>query len=141
MRQNSFTRLIIPVLLVSTFSLLGGWGIAHYSADFRYLLFLALLIAMAIVVALGKKALQIGFVLWIWMFLLGYRTIYITSYFKLHPLIVFLALLFLILLFALKSESKIKIKLTSFIMVVQHFLAMGFCPGCVPWHSMDQHDR
>ena len=139
MRQIQFKNVIVPVLLVSILSLFGGWGIAYYGANFRYLLFLAILVAIVIVVAVGKKALQVGFVIWIWMFLLGYRTIYITSYFKLHPLLVFLAVLFLILLFSLKSERNIQIELPSVLWIFSVFWVWGFIPGAangISWANM-----
>lgn len=140
MLSSSALRNIIPYLLVGVLSLLGGWGIAQYGADFRYLLFLVLLIAMIAIIAVGKKALKAGFFLWIWMFLLGYRTIYFTTYFKLHPLIVFLVPLFLILLFSLKYErNNDSIKLPSILWIFSAFWILGFISGAargLPWANM-----
>ena len=139
MRQNLSKNVIVPILLVSALSLFGAWGVVHYAADFRYLLFFAILVAMIMITAAGKKALRVGFVIWIWMFLLGYRTIYITSYFKLHPLLVLLTLLFFILLFTLKSEGNFKIKLPRILWLFGVFWIWGFIPGIsrgIPWANM-----
>jgi len=139
MRSISVSRVIIPFLLVGVLSLLGGWGIVQYGANFQNLLFLVLLIAMVVIIAMGKKALQVGFVVWIWMFILGYRTIHLTSYFPLHPLIIFLALLFLILLFALKSAPNVRLKLPRLLWVFSIFWLWGFIPGALrgfPWSKM-----
>lgn len=138
--SSSIKRAIIPFFLVSVLSLLGGWGVVQYGADFRYLLFLALLLAMILVIALGgKKTLQVGFVTWIWMFILGYRTIHLTSYFSLHPLMILLALLFVNLLFLLKSEPGIRLRLPGLLWVFSAFWLWGFIPGMargLPWSQM-----
>jgi len=140
MRSNSLLKIVVPFLLVSALSLLGGWGIAQYGLDFRYLLFLVLLIAMIAIIAMGKRALQVGFVFWIWMFLLGYRTVYLTTYFHIHPLIIFLVPLFLILLFSLRNEKNINdVKLPAILWVFSIFWIWGFITGVsrgLSWANM-----
>ena len=101
MRSNSLLRNIALILIGAILSLFGGWGISRYGVDFRYLLYLILFIALIAIILTGKKALRTGLIIWIWLFLLGYRTIHISANFPLHPLIVFLAILFLILIFTL----------------------------------------
>jgi len=139
MRQISVTREIIPFLLVSLLSLLGGWMIAHYGFDFRYFLYSVIFAAMVAVIAMGKKALYIGFMIWILMFLLGYRTIHVTSYFGLHPLIVLLIILFFMFLLVLRSEKNIKIKLSPLLWIFSIFWVWGFFTGIargIPWDYM-----
>lgn len=139
MRQISFVKTIVPFLLVSLLSLLGGWMIAHYGFDFRYFLYLIIFVAMIAVIAMGKKALYAGFMIWILMFLLGYRTIHITSYFGLHPLIVLLTLLSFIWLLVLRSEKNTKIKLSPLLWIFSIFWVWGFFTGIarrIPWDYM-----
>ena len=129
MNQTSFNRVIFPFLLVSILSLLGAWAVAELGFDFRYLLYLALFAAVVIILLRGTASLQLGFTLWIWMFLLGYRTIHITSYFTLHPLIVFLVLLFVILLFILRSQPQIRLHLSGWVWIFSLFWVWGFITG------------
>ncbi len=140
MRSISLSRVIIPFLLVSALSLLGGLGVVQFNADFRYLLFLALLVAVFAIVALGgRKALQFGFVVWIWAIILGYRTIHLTSSFSLHPLMIILALLFVNLLFLLKSEQGTRLRLPRLLWVFGAFWLWGFIPGIMrglSWSDM-----
>ena len=140
MRSSPVIKIVVPFLLVGALSMLIGWGIALYSIDFRYLLFLALLMVMIAVFAMGgKRTLQVGFVIWIWMFILGYRTIQLTSYFSLHPLTLLLALLFVDFLFLLKSERRIHLKLPGLLWAFSIFWLWGFIPGAargLPWSQM-----
>ena len=111
-------------------SVLAGWGIAYYGADFRYLLFLVLLFGTVVVIALGgKKSLQVGFMIWTWMFILGYRTIHLTSSFALHPLTIMLGLLLVIWLFLLKSERVVQPRLPKLLWLFSIFWLWGFIPG------------
>lgn len=135
----SSTKNIIAFLLVGVLSLLLGWSIALYGIDFRTFLFFILLIGAVVIIAMGKKALNFGFITWIWMFVLGYRTIHLTPDFSLHPLILFLVLLFLILLSALRSEPKIHLKLPFILWGFSLFWVWGFIPGVLnglPWLQM-----
>jgi hypothetical protein len=137
--QTSFNRVIFPFLLVSILSLLGAWAVAELGFDYRYLLYLALFAAVVIILLRGTASLQLGFTLWIWMFLLGYRTIHITSYFTLHPLIVFLVLLFVILLFILRSQPQISLHLPGWVWIFSLFWVWGFITGAyfgLSWSSM-----
>jgi hypothetical protein len=140
MRSDFISRNLVPFLLVSVLSLLSGWMVAQYGVDYRYLLFIVLLvIAVALVVLRKKTALRFGFVMWIWMFILGYRTIHLTSYFVIHPLIVFLVPLLLLLAFILKSESNVRIKLPGLLWAFSIFWIWGFIPGALnglPWSNM-----
>lgn len=140
MRSDFISRTLVPFLLVGILSLLGGWMLVQYGGDFRYLLSIVLVVIAVALVALQKKtALQFGFVMWIWMFILGYRTIPLTSYFVLHPLIVFLVPLFLLLLFILKSESNVRIKLPGLLWFFVIFWIWGFVPGALAglsWSNM-----
>ena len=140
MRSTSVSKIVIPFFLVTLLSLFSGWIVAQYGIDFRYLLYVVLLIIVVALVALRKRtALQFGFVMWIWMFILGYRTIHLTSYFVLHPLIIFLVPLLLLLMFILKSESGVRIKLPGFLWVFSIFWIWGFIPGALQglsWSDM-----
>ncbi len=139
MLHTNFNKTIIAYFLVSLLSILGAWGVVYFGGDFRYLLFLAILISFLVIIASGKQALWIGFIVWIWMFILGYRTIPVTPYFSIHPLMVLLLVLFIILLFTLKSEPETHLQLPKIIGVFALFWVWGFIPGAArgtPWSLM-----
>jgi hypothetical protein len=113
---------------------LGAWVVAQFGFDYRYLLYILLFVIIVVVLLRGARSLQLGFTLWIWMFVLGYRTIHITSYFLLHPLLVFLALLFLILIFILRSQPEIRLRLPAWVWIFGVFWVWGFIMGF--YHSL-----
>ncbi len=128
-RANFMSEVLIPLLLVSVLSIAGGWGVMYYGSDFRYLLLMALAVVMMVIISLEKRALLFGFVAWIWMFILGYRTIPLTPYFSLHPLIIFLGLLYVLLLVISKEEGKLNIKLPALLWMFSVTWIWGFIPG------------
>lgn len=140
MMHSSSTKLnFLLVLLVGVLTFIGAWGLVHYEADFRYFLFLAILLVLIITLALGKQALWVGFIAWIWMFILGYRTIHVTPYLSIHPLMVLLLVLFILLLFTLKLEPETHLKLPKIIGIFAIFWIWGFIPGVArgtPWSQM-----
>jgi hypothetical protein len=122
-------RNIFLIFLVGMLSILGGWGVAHFDGSFQYLLFILLLFGLGVIFFLGRKTLQVGFLAWILMFILGYRTIHLTEDFALHPLVLFLVPLVMLLLVALKSTPEVRLKLPKLLWIFSLFWIWGFIPG------------
>ena len=120
---------IILILLGCFLSIMGGWAIDYFGGTFQIFLYIVLLMAGMVIITLGKRMLSIGFLVWIWMFIIGYRTIHLTSDFDLHPLILFMLLLSLILLYELRSSPGIQLKLPLLLWVFSLFWVWGFITG------------
>jgi O-antigen ligase len=97
------------------------------------------LAVVAITLLLSKNAVEIGFTLWIWLFALGYRTIHLTSYWKIHPLSLFLLFLFVLLLLITKFQRETLPKMPKVLWVFSIFWLWGFIMGVnnnIPWDRM-----
>ena len=70
-------------------------GVAAGTGALSFRIFLGVLIGGAALIALttGENSLRIGMAVWVLFFALGYRTVPISTYFRLHPLIVLIYLL------------------------------------------------
>lgn len=120
----------ITITLIITLSVLAGLFSVRFNGDFRFLLYILLVFSSLLVFILaGKLAIRFGFFIWIAFFILGYRTISLTSYFKLHPLIIFLFFLSLIFLGILKNEKGIRLHLPIIIWIFNIFWIWGFIIG------------
>jgi hypothetical protein len=80
-------------------SLALGTIIGSRQLNFQVLLVIAFISLLLVIVAAGGRSLELGLVIWVALFVLGYRTIQLTPFFRLHPLVVlifFLGVLFII---------------------------------------------
>ncbi|MCE7948225.1 MAG: hypothetical protein DYG88_12435 [Chloroflexi bacterium CFX4] len=80
-------------------SLALGTIIGSRQLNFQLLLVIAFVSLLLIILAAGRRSLALGMVIWVALFVLGYRTIQFTTFFRLHPLVVlifFLGILFII---------------------------------------------
>jgi hypothetical protein len=83
-----------------------GWWIGRNGLGYQALLVGLLAFAGLAMVLSGERGLLVGLTLWIWMFALGYRTIYITPLFRLHPLVVYLLALLAVVLLNSRVQSR-----------------------------------
>jgi hypothetical protein len=67
-------------------------GISAGTGLLSFRVFLVILFGLFILIILsaGERAFEIGMMIWVLLFALGYRTIQVSTYFRLHPLIVLL---------------------------------------------------
>ncbi len=135
MRAFISSRSFILIILGCLLSVLGGWILVYFGGNFQTFLYIVLLFAGMAVITAGRRMLQIGFLVWIWMFIIGYRTIHLTSDFELHPLILFLLLLSFILLIQLRSSPGIRLKLPSLLWAFSIFWVWGFITGFLRGYS------
>ena len=56
-----------------------------------------ILLAGVVMLVSGERGIQVGFLLWILMFVIGYRTFQVSANYRLHPLVVVMLLLFALL--------------------------------------------
>jgi len=112
--------------------------IANVGADFQIFLGLALAILL-IFLFFSKNSILIGFTAWIWLFVLGYRSIYLTSYWRVHPLSIFLIFLFIILLLSARYKREALPKLPKSIWIFSIFWIWGLIVGAfrgILWDRM-----
>lgn len=102
--------LITPIILL--LSILVGYITATQGLNYRLIMIFGALIIGAITLILGEKGIRIGFIGWLVMFSLGYRTLsfettYLTgnslstlvkSRFQIHPLVVLIFLLWILII-------------------------------------------
>jgi hypothetical protein len=77
---------------------LAGFGIGQHGLGYRGIIAGLLALAGLVLVIAGERGLTTGILLWVWMFVIGFRTIHITSAFPLHPLEIFISALLLLIL-------------------------------------------
>lgn len=126
--DHTSVKLILIVCLISA---LVGALIAYFGVSFQLVLAVVILFVIVFILIQGKKSLQTGFLVWVWSFIIGYRTIPITPYFRIHPLIVLLTLLSIILLGIFKNEKGLRLKLPNLIWLFSIFWIWGFIVGGV----------
>lgn len=70
-------------------------GIASGAGYLSFRVFLVILFSgvVLIVLAAGENNLEVGMLIWVLLFALGYRTVQVSTYFRLHPLIALIYLL------------------------------------------------
>jgi hypothetical protein len=99
-----------------------------------YFIITSLVLATALFVFLfGKQGYLIGYLLWVMMFALGYRTIEITTNFKLHPLVVLALLLFVILLVrvGVLARQPVRLNLPRIVGLLSLFWLLSFYIGAM----------
>lgn len=128
-------RNVILIFLAMLLSALAGLAVTFTGGSFQVFLFIALLLALVVAFITSKNPLMSGFALWIWLFILGYRAVHITSDFSLHPLIVLLFLLSLLLLVYYKFTSGLPLKLPTVLWLFTVFWLWGFIPGAFRGYS------
>lgn len=84
--RNTYLFQAISLLMGLFVTAIAGYYIGTGGISFQTLLVGLFVILLILIVALGEKGLRLGFAVWVVMFGLGYRTIAITDYFRLHPL-------------------------------------------------------
>lgn len=129
MRNYLIFKDIAAFFVIILLSLLGAWGVALSGGTYQYLLFIVLLAVSVVVIAMGKKTMKAGFLVWIGMFLIGYRTVRLIPGFPVHPLILYLVFLFLILLANLGTAKSTRLKLPVLLWAFSIFWLWGFFPG------------
>ena len=129
----SFSRsqLIFLLLFSIISSVIIGIIVANVGVNFQLILYFVFAFILVILLAQGTRTLKIGFIIWIWMFNIGYRTIHLTSYLSIHPLIVFLTVMFLFLLFRVKENAGFQFKFPKLLLFFIPFWFWGFIPGLI----------
>jgi hypothetical protein len=84
------TLSVIAIILAA--AILIGWQIGSVGFDYRILI-IGLAMASSLVIMFNQRGYAIGYLMWIAMFFVGYRTVPLFEGFKLHPLILFIFLL------------------------------------------------
>ncbi|MHB9034777.1 MAG: hypothetical protein ACYC6L_17240, partial [Anaerolineae bacterium] len=123
------TKKMILIVIVLSLGVLTGWTIATVGSSYQTLLFIGLLLALVLAFMTSRNPLLAGFTLWIWFFILGYRTIHLSSEFSLHPLVALLLLLAVLLMISLRSAPGVRLKLPTWLWIFSLFWLWGFVPG------------
>lgn len=75
------------VLFICIVSLVLGQVVGSGGLDFQLVVFVAIGLSALLIITSRHYGLQIGAIVWIGMFSLGYRTVPVTSVFRIHPLL------------------------------------------------------
>ena len=79
--QKELTALVLSIPLVGFFT----WYITIRRISYREILVLLVTVASMVVLVNGKRGVQIGLIFWILTLGIGYRTVEVTRYLKIHP--------------------------------------------------------
>lgn len=90
---NRFSGGLLISSVVLAASLVLGIASGAGYLSFRVLLVILFSGVALIVLAAGEKGFEVGMLIWVLLFALGYRTVQISTYFRLHPLIMLIYLL------------------------------------------------
>jgi hypothetical protein len=92
--RPNISTLIIIVMLASliAFPLIGNW-ISTNGFGFREIAIGFFVIAGAILFLMGDRGVYFGFLFWILLFVLGFRSIYITPNLPIHPLVIVITIM------------------------------------------------
>ena len=111
-----------------TLAVSSGLYIGWYGGDFQTLAFIG--IALFGIFALLARRIEVGLVLWILLFALGYRTIYLTENFRIHPLSLFIFALFIkVLIDARFSGQNLRPLLPAQLWFFSAFWVIGIARG------------
>lgn len=108
--------------------------------NYPIILFGIIFLSGLVVSLLGKRGIRFGFILWIWMFSLGFRAIHITSHLSLHPLVAFMGELFC-LMFIIESIFKrkpIPWPVPKLLVIFSIFWLWGWIPGLLNGWRWDE---
>jgi len=129
----------LPLILTGLALIVGaGLYIGRYGGDFQTVAFIG--IALFGIFALVARRIEVGLVLWILLFSLGYRTIYLTENFPIHPLSILIFVLFIkVLIDARFSGQDLRPLLPAQLWFFSAFWVIGIVRGRVngmPWDIM-----
>lgn len=90
----------LPKIIVSIagmlFALYAGNRIAQPNFNYQDIIVWLVLVASVATFVLARISVQVGLLLWVGLFALGYRTVHITPDFGIHPLVLFILGLFML---------------------------------------------
>ncbi len=96
-------------------SLALGAIIGSRQLSFQLLLVIAFVSLLLVILAAGKRSLEFGLVIWVALFVLGYRTIQLTPFFRLHPLVILIFFLGVLFIIQPRLPDMPKLQLSAFI--------------------------
>lgn len=102
--RNRLIILFTPVAAVLAF--LSGWYITYFGFSYREVIVLGLFIGSLVVLSSEERSLKFGLLLAVAALGLGYRTIELTSRFRLHPAELLLWTAFLLLLYQRRNAQQ-----------------------------------
>ena len=76
---------IVAILLAFLLAVLFGRYLVLHGLSYREVIVALMALVGIVAVLAGERGVQVGFVLWVWTLGLGYRTIELTRYLRLHP--------------------------------------------------------
>ena len=127
---NSRKTLILLVFIGSLLALASGGYVAARGLSYRELLVGGGLVAILALLMTGERALHVGFMFWIATLALGYRTIEVTPYLRIHPGELLLwGLLFLLVASYRWQAKKLKAWLPGWIWLLFPFWLWAWIPG------------
>lgn len=133
---RSLSLSLIVIGLVLTVG--SGFYIGQYGGDFQTLLFVE--IVLLGIFALVARRIETGLILWILLFSLGYRSIYLTENFRVHPLSLFIVMLLVKAILdtrfsGRKSQFGVPVQLWIFSLFWGFGIVHGRANG-IPWDIM-----
>lgn len=131
------TRIVFPVV----FAILTGWYVATRGISYVEIIVVSVALVGVLTFLGGERGVRFGFVLWIWTLGLGYRTLQVGPYLRIHPaeILIWSLLLLLIASRHILGGGSISFGLPRWLLFFIPFWLWAWVPGLLagrPWPKM-----